>query len=80
MAGKSTFIRAVGITVYLASIGMAVPADSARISRFDGLLSNIDISDNPLKGDSYFYNEVQRIKLTARTRESAISRSCRSVR
>lgn len=64
MAGKSTFIRAVGITVYLASIGMAVPADSARISRFDGLLSNIDISDNTLKGESYFYNEVQRINKT----------------
>lgn len=61
MAGKSTFIRAVGIGVYLSALGMGVPANEMKLSRFDGLLSNIDISDNTLKGESYFYNEVQRI-------------------
>lgn len=64
MAGKSTFIRAVGIAVYLAGIGMGVPAENMKMSRFDGILSNIDISDNTLKGESYFYNEVQRINKT----------------
>lgn len=64
MAGKSTFIRAVGIAVYLANIGIGVPADKIKMSRFDGLLSNIDISDNTLKGESYFYNEVKRINKT----------------
>ena len=64
MAGKSTFIRAVGIAVYLANIGIGVPANTIKMSRFDGLLSNIDISDNTLKGESYFYNEVQRINKT----------------
>ncbi len=64
MAGKSTFIRAVGIAVYLAHIGMGVPAASMQLSYFDGLLSNIQVVDNIIKGESFFFNEVQRIKNT----------------
>lgn len=64
MAGKSTFIRAVGSAVFLAHLGMGVPAKEMNISVFDGLLSNINVVDNILKGESYFFNEVQRIKNT----------------
>jgi len=64
MAGKSTFIKAVGSAVFLAHIGMGVPAKSMQLSLFDGLLSNINVLDNVVKGESYFYNEVQRIKNT----------------
>ncbi|HVZ96184.1 MAG TPA: hypothetical protein VG847_04870 [Chitinophagaceae bacterium] len=64
MAGKSTFIKAVGSAVFLAHIGMGVPAASMELSFFDGLLSNINVVDNVVKGESYFYNEVQRIKKT----------------
>lgn len=64
MAGKSTFIKAVGGAVFLAHIGMGVPAKSMELSFFDGLLSNINVVDNIVKGESYFYNEVQRIKNT----------------
>ena len=64
MAGKSTFIKAVGGAVFLAHIGMGVPAKSMKLSLFDGLLSNINVVDNVMKGESYFYNEVQRIKNT----------------
>jgi DNA mismatch repair protein MutS len=64
MAGKSTFIKAVGSTVFLAHLGMGVPAQSMRLSLFDGLLSNINVVDNIIKGESYFFNEVQRIKNT----------------
>jgi DNA mismatch repair ATPase MutS len=64
MAGKSTFIKAVGSAVFLAHIGMGVPAQSMELSLFDGLLSNINVVDNIVKGESYFYNEVQRIKNT----------------
>ncbi|HEY6975469.1 MAG TPA: DNA mismatch repair protein MutS, partial [Chitinophagaceae bacterium] len=64
MAGKSTFIKAVGVAVYLAHIGMAVPAQSMRLSLFDGLLSNIQVVDNIVKGESYFFNEVQRVRKT----------------
>lgn len=64
MAGKSTFIKTVGISVYLAHLGMGVPAKKMELSLFDGLLSNIHVMDNILKGESYFFNEVQRIKST----------------
>jgi DNA mismatch repair protein MutS len=64
MAGKSTFIKSVGAAVFLAHVGMGVPARSLRLTLFDGLLSNINVADNIVKGESYFYNEVQRIKAT----------------
>jgi DNA mismatch repair protein MutS len=64
MAGKSTFIKSVGSAVFLAHIGMGVPASSMELTLFDGLLSNINVMDNIAKGESYFYNEVQRIKNT----------------
>ena len=64
MAGKSTFIKTTGIVVYLAHVGMGVPAKKARLSLFDGLITNLTIADNVVKGESYFFNEVQRIKNT----------------
>jgi DNA mismatch repair ATPase MutS len=64
MAGKSTFIKSIGTAVYLAHLGMGVPAKNMKLSLFDGILSNINIMDNLSKGESYFYNEVQRIKST----------------
>lgn len=64
MAGKSTFIKAVGAGVYLAHLGMGVPAIEMRLTLFNGILSNINVVDNIIKGESYFFNEVQRIKNT----------------
>lgn len=64
MAGKSTFIKAVGSSVFLAHLGMGVPAASMKMTLFDGLLSNINVMDNIVKGESYFFNEVQRIRDT----------------
>jgi DNA mismatch repair protein MutS len=64
MAGKSTFIKAVGVSTYLAHIGMGVPAQSLQLNFFDGLISNIHVLDNIIKGESYFFNEVQRIRKT----------------
>jgi DNA mismatch repair ATPase MutS len=64
MAGKSTFIRAVGGAVFLAHLGMGVPAASMRLSLFDGILSNINVVDDISKGESFFFNEVQRIRNT----------------
>ena len=64
MGGKSTFIKAAGVAVYLAHVGMGVPAKAMQLSLFDGLLSNINVEDNLSKGESYFFNEVQRVKST----------------
>jgi DNA mismatch repair protein MutS len=64
MGGKSTFIKAVGVAVYLAHVGIGVPAKQMQLTVFSGLLSNINVVDNIMQGESYFYNEVQRIKKT----------------
>jgi DNA mismatch repair protein MutS len=64
MGGKSTFIKAVGAAVFLAHLGMGVPAKEMQLTLFDGILSNINVTDNIVKGESYFFNEVQRIKNT----------------
>lgn len=64
MAGKTTFIKAVGVATFLAHIGMGVPAAQMRLSFFHGIFSNIQVQDNIFKGESYFYSEVQRIKNT----------------
>lgn len=65
MAGKSTFLKAVSISVYLAHIGFPVPAKSLKISVFNGLLTTINLSDNIKNGYSHFYNEILRIKYVA---------------
>lgn len=67
MAGKSTFIKSLGVAVFLAHMGMGVPAQKLRLTMFDGVLSNINVADNIIKGESYFFNEVQRIKNTILT-------------
>ena len=64
MAGKSTLIKSLGSAVFLAHLGMGVPAKQMKLTLFDGLLTNINVVDNIAKGESYFYNEVQRIKNT----------------
>ena len=64
MAGKSTFIKTIGIVVYLSHIGMGAPAKKVNLTVMDGLITNLNIADNLIKGESYFYNEVQRIKNT----------------
>lgn len=64
MAGKSTFIKTIAIVVYLAHVGMGAPGKNIRLTIMDGLITNLTIADNIIKGESYFFNEVQRIKNT----------------
>lgn len=64
MAGKSTFIKTIAIVVYLAHVGMGAPGKNIRLTIMDGLITNLTIADNITKGESYFFNEVQRIKNT----------------
>jgi hypothetical protein len=65
MAGKTTFLKASGIAVYLAHLGMGIPARSARISYFDRLLTSLNITDSIASGYSFFYSEVKRVKQLA---------------
>ena len=51
MAGKSTFIKTIGIVIYLAHIGIGAPAAKVTLSLFDGLITNLTIADNVVKGE-----------------------------
>ena len=61
MAGKSTFLRSVGINYILALCGMPVFASNYRVSLFS-LFSSMRTSDNLAHGISYFNAELLRLK------------------
>lgn len=65
MSGKSTLLRSLGVSALLAHTGMAVPAKRFQISFLEGIVTNMQVEDNIFKGESYFFAEVQRMKLTA---------------
>lgn len=62
MAGKSTFLKSLGISVLLAHAGFPVPAENMIISTLTGLYTTINIADSLNSGYSHFYSEVLRIK------------------
>lgn len=66
MAGKTTFLKACGVAIFMSHIGMGVPAQSMKLSYFNQLLTSLNVSDNLPKGYSYFYSEVRRVKDAAR--------------
>jgi DNA mismatch repair ATPase MutS len=66
MSGKTTFMRALGVGALLAHLGMGVPAESMELSFLQGIITNMHVEDNLLRGESYFFAEVQRMKGTAR--------------
>jgi len=68
MAGKSTFLRTIGVNLCLAYAGATVNADSLESSLFR-LFTCIKVSDSVQDGLSYFYAEVKRLQaLLAATR------------
>ena len=65
MAGKTTFMKACGIAVFLAHVGMGVPARRMRLTPVDSLVSSIATADSVHQGYSYYYAEVQRVRAIA---------------
>ncbi len=61
MAGKSTFLRTMGINLCLAYAGTVVNATSFQTSLFE-VYAAIKVSDSVIDGYSYFYAEVRRLK------------------
>ncbi len=61
MAGKSTFLRTVGINLILASLGCKVCASAFGFSPVR-LLTHMRTTDNLMKDESYFYAELLRLK------------------
>jgi DNA mismatch repair protein MutS len=66
MAGKSTFMKALGIALYLAHMGFPVPAAKMTFPVLDGIYTTINLPDNLGLGASHFYAEVLRVKKVAR--------------
>lgn len=62
MAGKSTFLKSVGLCIYLSHLGFPVPARSLNTSLFNGIYTTINITDDLNRGYSHYYSEVKRIK------------------
>lgn len=65
MAGKSTFMKSLGISMFLAHMGFPVAAKSMSFSVRDGIYTTINLSDNLATGSSHFYAEVLRVKKVA---------------
>jgi DNA mismatch repair ATPase MutS len=65
MAGKSTFMKSLGVALFLAHIGFPVPARRMEFSVFDGIYTTINLPDNLGMGASHFYAEVLRVKKVA---------------
>ncbi len=59
MAGKSVYLRQIGLIVLLAQIGSFVPAKSAKIGLVDRIFTRVGASDNISAGESTFLVEMQ---------------------
>jgi DNA mismatch repair protein MutS len=58
MAGKSTYLRQVGLIALLAHTGSCVPADSARVGLADRIFTRVGASDDLARGRSTFLVEM----------------------
>lgn len=58
MAGKSTYMRQMAITVIMAQIGCFVPAQEATLPIFDAIFTRIGASDDLVSGESTFMVEM----------------------
>lgn len=58
MAGKSTYMRQVAITVIMAQMGCFVPAKEAVLPIFDHIFTRIGASDDLVSGESTFMVEM----------------------
>lgn len=74
MAGKSTYMRQLAITVIMAQIGCFVPATKAVLPIFDAIYTRIGASDDLVSGESTFMVEMKeaRYAITSASENSLI--------
>jgi len=63
MAGKSTYMRGVGLTTILAQIGSYLPISSGEFAPFDHLITRIMGEDDELRGRSSFMVEISELRI-----------------
>lgn len=66
MAGKTTYIRAFGVALYLAHLGMGVPAKQFSFTPVEQFYTSISLDDDIHSGVSYFRAEALRVKTIAK--------------
>jgi DNA mismatch repair protein MutS len=62
MSGKSTFLKAISLCVYLGHIGIGVPAKKSVLPFFKTISVAINLTDNLQSGYSHFMTEVVNLK------------------
>jgi DNA mismatch repair protein MutS len=65
MSGKSSFLKSLGLAIYLAHIGFPIPAERLKTRVFNGLITMLNLADNINLGYSHYYSEVMRVKESA---------------
>lgn len=73
MAGKSTFLRTLGVNMVMAMAGAQVVAKSMKMEARQ-LYSSMRTSDSLQSDESYFYNELKRLHLLINSLEEKKSR------
>ena len=66
MAGKSTFLRTISLSIVMANIGLPVCANSFKYKPVK-LITSMRTADSLAENESYFYSELKRLKLIVET-------------
>lgn len=72
MAGKSTFLRTVSLSIVMANIGLPVCSDSFLYSPIK-LITSMRTSDSLADDESYFFSELKRLKFIVDTIDPDVS-------
>jgi len=62
MAGKSTFLRTVSLSIVMSNTGLPICAETANYSPIK-LITSMRTTDSLAEGASYFFSELQRLKM-----------------